>query len=1431
MKKFSKVMFAAAVVLVMLCTAVFAAPSAVMTNDTAGEAPVSEDSATLFAESGVCGDHLTWTLDADGTLTISGEGNMYDWSAHSNPFNQSTKIKKVVVKEGVKNISDRTFLNCTSIESVELPDGLTTIEGSAFHNCASLKKVTFGDGLVSIGQRAFSYCPLIESIDLPDTVKTIGESAFDECDSLKTANIGTGVTNLGDYAFSRCDALESIVLPDGVTSIGQGTFMWCKKLKSVTLGKDVMSIGDYAFSIAGLESLVMPDSLRFIGEGSFSSCENLKDLTLSKNLKSLGESAFEGCYSIESLELPDTLESLATNAFRCCFALKSVTFGANFKSIGTCAFENCVSLINVVIPDSVFYVGDEAFSGCTALKSATIGSGITSIRKGMFGYCLNLESIVIPDSVQTIGDNAFITCEELKSVTFGNGLTSIGEEAFANCITLNNVVIPDSVTTIAGSAFRWCEDMTDITIGNNVKYIGDEAFDYCVSLESVVIPDSVTTIGTSAFSRCKCLTDITIGKGVTSIGANAFSDCKKITIHGYPNSVASTYATENRIPFVALEEAGFVVTYDACGGVNAPEMQTKEKGKALTLSKQIPTRPGSEFAGWSDTYRGDVKYKPGAKYTADESVTLYAVWDPIKVKENSTIKATIENGVVDATNLYVKVENERDLTITISGIDVCDYYHTNQTTTPKDNFEFIWEVGIISDEPTWFSVLTANWAFEPGREELTAIKDMQHSVSLDNKNGGKVIGNANMSYTEDSITWKFSIPDEYHFDFDETIQFVVKVRDIYGTDIKRTYNIGSVVLADAVKITPLKSTSLAVGKNVTIKAKAYCTDGRKPESTGVSFSIIEGEDCATIDEKGKLIGCATGEVVVRVKALYGRATAYEDIIINVCIPATKVTLNKTSASMIVGDNLQLLAVKAPENNTDTVTWTSDKPDIASVDEWGFVTAHKAGKAKITAMTGSGKKATCTVTVGLEADKVEFTALKSTSLALGKTLTLKAKASREDKAKPVSTDVVYKIIDGEECATIDAKGKLSAIALGQVTVRAKAAAGDAYADITITVCIPATKVSLSTTKASMVVGGEDLQLVATMTPAENTDTLTWSSDKPEIASVDQNGVVTAHNAGKAKITATAGSGKKATCTVTVGVAADTVTFSSLKSTSLAVGKTLSLSAKASRADKVKPVSTNVVYEIVSGSEFATIDSKGKLKGIATGVVVVRATAEAGTETAFAEVTINVCIPATKVVLNMTKAEVETGKKLYLTATLSPENHTDTLTWSCDKPEIASVDQNGVVTGIKEGSAKVTAMSGSGKKATCTVKVVKPEYPDYFVELDAVIDSYEFEPGEGMAAVGYMRIKGTVTGPSEVKSVLIASWNENMANKSIKELYAIAEINAKYWKEDDVVDPNRRLPIEINQAHPVYEKDLGKNFQVLLVGLDKDCNPIGYYIVNK
>ena len=169
-------------------------------------------------------------------------------------------------------------------------------------------------------------------------------------------------------------------------------------------------------------------------------------------------------------------------------------------------------------------IGDSAFEHCDSFTSITIPDSVTSIGERVFSYCTSLTSITIPDSITSISNNAFSSCKSLASITIPDGVTSIGKLAFDGCTSLTSITVPNSVTSIGYSAFENCTSLTSITIPNSVTSIDYDAFFGCKSLASITIPDSVTSISNNAFSSCISLTSITIPDSVTNIGYGAFSD-------------------------------------------------------------------------------------------------------------------------------------------------------------------------------------------------------------------------------------------------------------------------------------------------------------------------------------------------------------------------------------------------------------------------------------------------------------------------------------------------------------------------------------------------------------------------------------------------------------------------------------------------------------------------------------------------------------------------------------------------------------------------------------------------------------------------------------------------------------------------------------------------------------------------------------------
>ena len=162
-------------------------------------------------------------------------------------FKGCTSLKSVSLPDGLTTIGQNTFKGCTSLESINLPDGLTTIGYEAFRECTSLKSITLPDSVATIESGAFAHCTGLESISIPDGVSTIKQATFYGCTNLKSVTLPDGLKSIGGNAFKECTSLESISIPDGVTFIEMGAFQKCASLKSINLPDGLTSIDSWIF--------------------------------------------------------------------------------------------------------------------------------------------------------------------------------------------------------------------------------------------------------------------------------------------------------------------------------------------------------------------------------------------------------------------------------------------------------------------------------------------------------------------------------------------------------------------------------------------------------------------------------------------------------------------------------------------------------------------------------------------------------------------------------------------------------------------------------------------------------------------------------------------------------------------------------------------------------------------------------------------------------------------------------------------------------------------------------------------------------------------------------------------------------------------------------------------------------------------------------
>ena len=262
-------------------------------------------------KSGTCGPNLKWHLTDDGVLTITGKGEMYDYSYTPWSYDDLTRV---IIGNGVTTIGEAAFRSCSHLTSVNIPNSVTTIGNNAFNGCSSLTSVTIPNSVTTIGEAAFSNCSSLTSVTIPNSVTTIGGWAFSDCSSITSVTIPNSVTTIREYTFDNCSSLTSVTIPNSVTTIGGWAFSICSSLTSVTISNSVTTIGDNAFiGCSSLTSVTIPNSVTTIGSEAFSDCTNLQKVNIGNSVKTIGEFAFNKCTNITQISseavVPPTCES------------------------------------------------------------------------------------------------------------------------------------------------------------------------------------------------------------------------------------------------------------------------------------------------------------------------------------------------------------------------------------------------------------------------------------------------------------------------------------------------------------------------------------------------------------------------------------------------------------------------------------------------------------------------------------------------------------------------------------------------------------------------------------------------------------------------------------------------------------------------------------------------------------------------------------------------------------------------------------------------------------------------------------------------------------------------------------------------------------------------------------------------------------------
>ncbi len=452
-----------------------------------------------------CGKDLTWSLSEDDVLTISGEGDMFDYDTTDDrgwKEEYSGGPHKVVLEEGVTSIGDSAFMGCVNIEEVTIPDSVTDIGEDAFFGCWCLEKVEISANVTEIGKQAFYACGSLEEIVvLEDNPNYSSENGvlFNKDGSELICYPG----GLSDQIYYE--------VPESVTSIanyafyaGNGITPMCKLM----FKGDAPDFGKRAFKDEEVTIYYPEDNKTwkdvitkdFGGEITWMPYDpvetSVEDVSMTGKCgdNATYELTFDGVLTIfgsgDIYDYPEEAWGDRKGEIRTIIIKNGIT------GIGKSAFSYCGNLTSVEIPDTVTKIDDYAFSGCEKLESFTIPVGVSEIGYGILNLYNNIEISVDENNEHFVVDEKGVLYSKDKSILV-QSLNNLRED----------YVIPDGVTTISDYAFS-CTNITAITIPDSAEYIGDGVFYCCHNLTSLTIPSSVTSAEYGFFDNCSDLTEV-----------------------------------------------------------------------------------------------------------------------------------------------------------------------------------------------------------------------------------------------------------------------------------------------------------------------------------------------------------------------------------------------------------------------------------------------------------------------------------------------------------------------------------------------------------------------------------------------------------------------------------------------------------------------------------------------------------------------------------------------------------------------------------------------------------------------------------------------------------------------------------------------------------------------------------------------------------
>jgi len=622
---------------------------------------------------GQCGPTLNWKLEPNGTLTISGTGEMTDipWKEYKR------NIKKLVLNNGITSIKDSAFSSTKISGSLTIPSTVKKIGSSAFSDCKNLTgNLALPDTLEELGGNAFGGCSgFTGSLHIPTGLTKIEYSVFDGCSGLTgTLTIPSNITLIENGAFGDCSFTGDLIVPGTVKTVHGKAFDGCKFTGNLTFEEGVEQICANGYDMSGFGGCTeatgvatFPSTLTKLEGYPLFLCHKLKKVINNSN---------------HTVMLPSSLnrtDDIWVDDNNHAFEVLKIGQGVAIKNPsdrnGVAISGQCGPTLNWKLEPN----GTLTISGTGEMtdipwkeykrniKKLVLNNGITSIKDSAFSSTKISGSLTIPSTVKKIGSSAFSDCKNLTgNLALPDTLEELGGNAFGGCSGFTGSLhIPTGLTKIEYSVFDGCSGLTGtLTIPSNITLIENGAFGDCSFTGDLIVPGTVKTVHGKAFDGCKFTGNLTFEEGVEQICANGydmsgFSGCTEATgvatfpstltkLEGHslfmchklkkvinnsdhtvmlPSSLNRTNDiwVDNANPqfeVLSIKKGMALRKVNVCFEVNGNEYskQVVISGERIVVP-QDPSIVGKDFEGW---YLGDTKWDFNNIVTS--GMTLIAKW-------------------------------------------------------------------------------------------------------------------------------------------------------------------------------------------------------------------------------------------------------------------------------------------------------------------------------------------------------------------------------------------------------------------------------------------------------------------------------------------------------------------------------------------------------------------------------------------------------------------------------------------------------------------------------------------------------------------------------------------------------------------------------------------------------------------------------------